>query len=140
MHNGLLLAAHLDIAFDQGFLTVAKDGAVLASHRLPTSEREVLGLDRPETGACAMSRVASRAHLASMSLTCSCGESNAAHYTPAPAFSPRASNCAIALRALALGENAAQLKRNSLGLKTPRTQIRHPEYTLPEEWGRYAAN
>ena len=44
MHNGLLLAAHLDIAFDQGFLTVAEDGAVLASHNLPTSEREVLGL------------------------------------------------------------------------------------------------
>jgi putative restriction endonuclease len=44
VHNGLLLAAHLDIAFDQGFISVADDGLVLLSDRLPTREREVLGV------------------------------------------------------------------------------------------------
>lgn len=47
VHNGLLLAAHLDIAFDQGFITVADDGTVLVSGRLPRREREVLGVDVP---------------------------------------------------------------------------------------------
>ena len=43
VHNGLLLAAHLDIAFDQGFMSVAADGSVLISDKLPSREREVLG-------------------------------------------------------------------------------------------------
>lgn len=47
VHNGLLLAAHLDIAFDQGFISVADGGTVLVSTRLPTREREVLGVDVP---------------------------------------------------------------------------------------------
>ena len=45
VHNGLLLAAHLDIAFDQGFISVADDGTVLVSNRLPQRERIVLGVD-----------------------------------------------------------------------------------------------
>jgi putative restriction endonuclease len=44
VHNGLLLAAHLDIAFDQGFISIAENGAVLVSEKLPTREREVLGV------------------------------------------------------------------------------------------------
>jgi hypothetical protein len=47
VHNGLLLAAHLDIAFDRGFITVTDDGDVLVSSRLPTRECQVLGLDVP---------------------------------------------------------------------------------------------
>ena len=42
--NGLLLAPHLDAAFDAGFITVAKDGAVLVSNILPSAARLVLGL------------------------------------------------------------------------------------------------
>jgi hypothetical protein len=42
--NGLLLAPHLDAAFDQGFITVGDDGAVIVSGKLPTEAREVLGL------------------------------------------------------------------------------------------------
>jgi putative restriction endonuclease len=48
VHNGLLLAAHLDIAFDQGFIAVADDGVLLVSARLPAREREVLGLNIPQ--------------------------------------------------------------------------------------------
>jgi putative restriction endonuclease len=47
VHNGLLLAAHLDIAFDKGFIAVADDGTVLVSPRLPNREREVLGVSEP---------------------------------------------------------------------------------------------
>lgn len=47
VHNGLLLAAHLDIAFDQGFIAVDDDGMVLVSDRLSHREREVLRLDVP---------------------------------------------------------------------------------------------
>ena len=47
VHNGLLLAAHLDIAFDQGFISVADDGLVLVSDRLPRHERDVLGVRVP---------------------------------------------------------------------------------------------
>ncbi len=45
--NGLLLAPHLDAAFDQGFITVADDGAVLVSGVLGREARRVLGLDTP---------------------------------------------------------------------------------------------
>ena len=45
--NGLLLAAHLDAAFDAGLITIAEDGAVLVSSLLPPTARAVLGLDEP---------------------------------------------------------------------------------------------
>ena len=43
--NGLLLAAHLDAAFDAGFITIAEDGRGLVSSILPGDARSVLGLD-----------------------------------------------------------------------------------------------
>ena len=43
--NGLLLAAHLDAAFDAGLITVADDGTVLVSTMLPPDARSVVGLD-----------------------------------------------------------------------------------------------
>ncbi len=43
--NGLLLAAHLDAAFDAGFITVTHDGTVLVSSMLPPDARSVVGLD-----------------------------------------------------------------------------------------------
>ena len=45
--NGLLLAPHLDAAFDAGFITVAEDGTVIVSDALPSGARSALGLDRP---------------------------------------------------------------------------------------------
>ena len=45
--NGLLLAAHLDAAFDAGFITIAEDGRGLVSSILPVDARSVLGLDGP---------------------------------------------------------------------------------------------
>ena len=45
--NGLLLAPQLDAAFDQGFITVADDGAVVLSAALPAEARRLLGLDVP---------------------------------------------------------------------------------------------
>ena len=47
--NGLLLAPHLDAAFDSGFITIAEDGTVLASDALPPDARSLLGLDRSLT-------------------------------------------------------------------------------------------
>jgi putative restriction endonuclease len=47
VHNGLLLVAHLDIAFDKGFISVGDDGSVIVSPKLPNREREVLGVDHP---------------------------------------------------------------------------------------------
>jgi hypothetical protein len=43
--NGLLLAPHLDAAFDGGFITVADDGRVMVSERLLEEDRKLLGLD-----------------------------------------------------------------------------------------------
>ena len=43
--NGLLLAAHLDAAFDAGFITIAHDGTVLVSTMLPRDARSVVALD-----------------------------------------------------------------------------------------------
>ena len=43
--NGLLLAAHLDAAFDAGFITIAEDGRGLVSSTLPGDARSVFGLD-----------------------------------------------------------------------------------------------
>lgn len=45
--NGLLLAPHLDAAFDGGWITVADDGAVVVSPALDDEARELLSLDRP---------------------------------------------------------------------------------------------
>lgn len=45
--NGLLLAPHLDAAFDRGFITVADGGAVVLSPRLDAAARATLGLDEP---------------------------------------------------------------------------------------------
>jgi putative restriction endonuclease len=45
VYNGLLLAPNLDAAFDQGFLTVTDDGAVLISTALDASARKQLGLN-----------------------------------------------------------------------------------------------
>ena len=47
VHNGLLLAAHLDAAFDAGLIAVREDGAVVVAAALDMETREVLGLDRP---------------------------------------------------------------------------------------------
>lgn len=47
VHNGLLLAPHLDATFDRGFITVAEDGRVVLSERLGTASRGILGLDVP---------------------------------------------------------------------------------------------
>ena len=43
--NGLLLAPHLDAAFDSGFITAAEDGTVVISDALPSGARFALGLD-----------------------------------------------------------------------------------------------
>jgi len=45
--NGILLAPHLDAAFDRGFITVADDGAVVVDGSLEQEARRVLGLDQP---------------------------------------------------------------------------------------------
>lgn len=45
--NGLLLAPHLDAAFDKGFITVADTGDVEVSPGLSSESRAVLGVDRP---------------------------------------------------------------------------------------------
>ena len=44
--NGLLLAPHLDAAFDAGFITIAENGMVLVSNLLPPDAPPVLGLNR----------------------------------------------------------------------------------------------
>jgi putative restriction endonuclease len=44
VYNGLLLAPHLDAAFDGGFLMVEDDGAIVVSDRLDVDARAVLGL------------------------------------------------------------------------------------------------
>lgn len=44
VYNGLLLAAHLDAAFDVGLITVEDDGAVVVSAALGADAREILGL------------------------------------------------------------------------------------------------
>ncbi len=45
--NGLLLAPHLDAAFDRGFITIEDDGRVIVSNRLSEDARTILGLDTP---------------------------------------------------------------------------------------------
>jgi putative restriction endonuclease len=45
--NGLLLAPHLDAAFDSGLITIRHTGDVLVSPRLEQADQQALGLDRP---------------------------------------------------------------------------------------------
>jgi hypothetical protein len=47
VYNGLLLAPHLDAAFDRGFITVQDDGAVVVSAMLDGRARGILGLEHP---------------------------------------------------------------------------------------------
>ena len=47
VYNGLLLAPHLDAAFDSGFITIAEDGTVVISDALPAGARSVLALNGP---------------------------------------------------------------------------------------------
>lgn len=47
VHNGLLLAAHVDAAFDQGFITFGEGGELVISTQLPPSALGRLGLDGP---------------------------------------------------------------------------------------------
>jgi putative restriction endonuclease len=47
VYNGLLLAPHLDAAFDRGFITFADDGKLVVSDSLDLKSRTILGLDRP---------------------------------------------------------------------------------------------
>lgn len=42
--NGLLLAPHLDAAFDRGFITVADDGGIVVSAALQETDSEILGV------------------------------------------------------------------------------------------------
>ncbi len=45
--NGVLLAPHLDAAFDRGFITIGDDGVVVVSGALGEADRRVLGVDVP---------------------------------------------------------------------------------------------
>lgn len=47
VHNGLLLSALWDSAFDAGLITFADDGTVLASHSLSVPAYLALGLEKP---------------------------------------------------------------------------------------------
>lgn len=42
--NGLLLAAHLDAAFDQGLISFADDGHILLHARLPVADAKAIGI------------------------------------------------------------------------------------------------
>lgn len=47
VYNGLLLAPHLDSAFDRGFISVDDDGAIIVSAALDGGARAILGLNQP---------------------------------------------------------------------------------------------
>lgn len=47
VYNGILLAPHLDAAFDRGFITVSDDGVIIVSDVLDVEARTTLGMDRP---------------------------------------------------------------------------------------------
>lgn len=47
VYNGILLAPHIDAAFDRGFITVADDGAIVVADTLDANARATLGLDQP---------------------------------------------------------------------------------------------
>lgn len=44
VHNGLLLAVHLDAAFDAGLITFTDDGALLAAPAFAPADRAILGI------------------------------------------------------------------------------------------------
>lgn len=44
--NGLLLAVHIDVLFDNGLISFADDGAMLLSTTLSATTRQILGIDR----------------------------------------------------------------------------------------------
>lgn len=45
VHNGLLLAVHLDALFDRGLLSFENDGTALISPQLSTAARATLGIE-----------------------------------------------------------------------------------------------
>lgn len=47
VHNGLLLAAHIDAAFDAGLISFAADGALMMAEGLSAANAERLGLPAP---------------------------------------------------------------------------------------------
>lgn len=47
VYNGILLAPHLDAAFDRGFITFGDDGAIVVNGALSPDAQRILGLDRP---------------------------------------------------------------------------------------------
>ena len=47
VYNGILLAPHLDAAFDTGFVTVQDDGTIVVSNALDPTARQLLGLGQP---------------------------------------------------------------------------------------------
>lgn len=47
VYNGILLAAHLDAAFDRGFITVQDDGTIVVSEALDAAARAIIGVDQP---------------------------------------------------------------------------------------------
>jgi hypothetical protein len=47
VYDGILLAPHLDAAFDRGLITVVDDGAIAVSEELDDDARATLGLDHP---------------------------------------------------------------------------------------------
>ncbi len=47
VYNGLLLAPHLDAAFDRGFITVQDDGVITVSATLDAEARAIVGLEKP---------------------------------------------------------------------------------------------
>ena len=53
VYNGLLLAAHLDAAFDAGLVSFSDEGAILFSSHFAQEDRDALGIH----GRLALSRV-----------------------------------------------------------------------------------
>jgi predicted restriction endonuclease len=49
VYNGLLLAPHLDALFDQGFITLADDGAIVISTTLDPAARKLLVVAAPNS-------------------------------------------------------------------------------------------
>jgi predicted restriction endonuclease len=47
VYNGLLLAPHLDAAFDKGFITVEDDGQIVLSSALNDESRGALDFEMP---------------------------------------------------------------------------------------------
>jgi len=53
VHNGLLLAVHLDAAFDAGLISFADDGKILFSPKFVGADRQTLGLQ----ASCALTKL-----------------------------------------------------------------------------------